>query len=102
MSSSKPEKINDPQSLLQDIRIKIANRLVVAPLSINSLRNKLQQLSAMVSENIDIYISETKLDETLPTTQFSLQGFCNPYRFDGNRNGGGIILFVREDNPHDL
>ena len=32
-----------------------------------------------------------------PIAQFYLQGFCNPYRFDRNRNGGGIMLYIRED-----
>ena len=35
-------------------------------------------------------ISETKLDETFPAAQLSLQVFCDPYRFDRNRNGGDI------------
>ena len=47
-------------------------------------------------------ISETKLDETFPTAQFSLQGFCDPYRFNRNRNGGGIMLYIREDIPSRL
>ena len=33
----------------------------------------------------------------LRVAQFSLQGFCDPYRFDRNRNGGGIMLYIRED-----
>ena len=47
-------------------------------------------------------ISETKLDETFPAAQFSLQGFCDPYRIDRNRNGGGIMLYIREDIPSPL
>ena len=47
-------------------------------------------------------ISETKLDETSPTVKFSLQGYCKPYQFDCNRNGGVIVLYVREDYPHDI
>ena len=49
----------------------------------------------MVSMIYDIYdIYETKLDETFPAAQFSLQGFCDPYRFDRNRNGGGTMLHI--------
>ena len=49
----------------------------------------------MINGNIDIFmISETKLDETFLAAQFSLQDFCNPYRFDRNRNGGGIVLYI--------
>ena len=47
-------------------------------------------------------ISETKLDETFPAAQFYLQGFCDPYRFDHNCNGGGIMLYIREDIPSRL
>ena len=44
-------------------------------------------------------ISETKLGETFPAAQFLLQGLCTPYRFDRNLNGGGIMLYIREDIP---
>ena len=38
----------------------------------------------------------------LRAAQFSLQGFCDPYRFDRNRNGGGIMLYIREYIPSRL
>ena len=44
-------------------------------------------------------ISESLLNETFPAAQFSLQGFCHPYRFDRNRNDNGIMLYIREDIP---
>ena len=47
-------------------------------------------------------ISETKLDGTFSTVQFSLQGFCNSCRFYRHRIDGGIILQVREDIPSRL
>ena len=46
-------------------------------------------------------ISERKLDETFPAAQFSLQDFCDSYRFDINRNGG-IMLYIREVIPSRL
>ena len=42
-------------------------------------------------------ISETKLDPSFPTGQFHIRGFSEPYRFDRNGNGGGILLYIRED-----
>ena len=109
VSSSSPPtysnntEIKDPQSFLKDIRINNINRLIIGQLNINSLRNKFEQLSTMINGNIDIFmISETKLDETFPAAQFYLQGFCDPYRFDRNRNGGGIMLYIREDIPSRL
>ena len=54
----------------------------------------------MINCTIDIFmIPETKRDETFPAVQFYLQGFCNPYRFDRDRNNGGITLYIREDIP---
>ena len=46
--------------------------------------------------NVDVLgISETKLDDSFPAGQFKIPGFASPFRLD--RNGGGIIVFVRED-----
>ena len=42
-------------------------------------------------------ISETKLDPYFPTGQFRIHGFSEPYRFDRNGNGGGILLYIREN-----
>ena len=97
ISSNNGEE-KDPQSFLKDLRINNINRLIIGKLNINSLRNKLEQLSTMISGNTDILmISETKLDETFPVAQFLLQGFCMPSRFDCNRNVGGIMLYIREE-----
>ena len=44
-------------------------------------------------------ISEAKLDESFPESQFLMDGFTPPYRKDRNTNGGGTALYVREDLP---
>ena len=33
------------------------------------------------------------------STFFTIQGYSKPYRFDRNRNGGGVFIYVREDIP---
>ena len=43
--------------------------------------------------------TETKLDDSYPTTQLLINGFSKPFRLDRNRNGGGILVHVREDIP---
>ena len=43
--------------------------------------------------------SEKKLDETFPGGQFLMDGFTPPYRMDINKNGGGIVFYLREDIP---
>ena len=47
-------------------------------------------------------VSETKLDDSFPKGQFLIEGFHSPLRFDRNRNGGVIMLCVREDIPAKL
>ena len=42
---------------------------------------------------------ETKLDDTFPDSQFFIEGYSTPFRLDRNRNGGGVIIYVREDIP---
>ena len=41
---------------------------------------------------------ESKLDGTLPSSQFQTYGFRNPYQLDRNNRGGVILLFVRENS----
>ena len=83
---------------LTDIRISNMNKLIFGYLYINSLKNKFDLLSEQVKGSIDILmVSETKLDDSFPKGQFLIEGFHSPFRFDSNRNGGGIMLYVRED-----
>ena len=49
---------------------------------------------------IDILIlTETKLDETFLTSQFLMDGFSKPYRFDGNKYGGRVMIYIRDTIP---
>ena len=46
----------------------------------------------LVTYDIDILmISETKIDESFPLSQFMIDGFSMPYRCDRNSHGGGIL-----------
>ena len=45
-------------------------------------------------------IPETKLDSTFPTSQFMVYGYSEPYRFDKNRNGGGVVIYIRKNIPN--
>ena len=47
-------------------------------------------------------ISETKIHENFPLDQFKINRFNTPFMLDQNSNGGGIMLFVREDIPAKL
>ena len=49
-----------------------------------------------------LIISETTLDPSFPTGQFHIHGFSEPDRFHRNVNGGGILMYIREDIPSKL
>ena len=91
---------SDFDTSLREIRIKNLNRVIIATLNINSIRNKFDQLKLSIIGNIDILvITETKLDDTFLTANFMIDGFSKPYRRDRTANGGGVLIYVRDDIP---
>ena len=88
------------RDVLREIRIKNVNRVVIGSLNINSLPSKLEMLKQVIGKNLDILtIQETKLDSSFPTKQLTIEGYSEPYRLDRNRDGGGVLIYVREDIP---
>ena len=96
-----PLEINDsddPKSLLQKLRVKHRDRPIIAHLNINFLNPKFEPLQDIIKENVDIMlISETKLDDTFPAGTFFIEGYKEPIRLDRNRNGGGLLFYIRDD-----
>ena len=64
-----------------------------------SLRNKFCELHSMlVGGYVDIFgITETKLNESFPHSQFTVDGF-SMYRVDRDENDGGIACYVNSKN----
>ena len=88
---------DDSFKSLKEVRLKNPNRIVLAHLNINSLRNN---FDALVSGNVDVLVlSETKIDESFPEGQFKIPGFCTPFRLDRDSFGGGILVYVQENIP---
>ena len=58
----------------------------------------------MLSDQIRdvLLVSQTKIDDSFPVGNFLIDGFSTPYRLDRNSNGGGLMLFVREDISSNL
>ena len=42
-------------------------------------------------------VSETKIDNSFPISQFTMKGYSIPFRLDRTSHAGEILLFVRED-----
>ena len=71
-----------------------------SPSTINSISAKFDKFQLMVSGYFDVIIlAEAKLDDSFPKAQFCIDGFSIPYRLDRNENGGGLVIYVRDDIP---
>ena len=67
------------------------------------MRNNFDSLQHAINKNIGVLlISETKIDSSFPSLQFHLEGHDTLSRLDRNTNGGGILLYIREDIPSTL
>ncbi len=51
----------------------------------------------IVSSSYDcIVISETKLDDSFSTEQFSIPGYKTPYHADRDAHGGGLLVYIKQ------
>ena len=67
---------------------------------INSYRHKVVDMRDNLKETpVDILgIAETKLDDSFPNAQFSIDGY-RTFRKDRNQHGSGLFVYVRSDIP---
>jgi len=75
-------------------------KLSVAHLNINSLRNKIHDIQHILSNN-QVHVlglSETHLDSTVKDSRVSIEGY-RLYRKDRDRHGGGVALYVQQNIP---
>ena len=88
---------------LVKIRKDHSNKIIMAHININSLRNKFYVLTNSVTEYKNILmISETNLDDICSHALYHLKDFSNPYMLDGNSHGGRILVQVRDKIPSNL
>ena len=67
-------------------------------LNINSINSKFDHMKFLLQEKVYILVlTETKLDNYFPTNQFVIEGYSKPFRLDRNRNGGGLLVYIREE-----
>ena len=88
---------------LRTLRVKNVNMLIIRNTNINTISNKLYQLKLFFQGKVDMLIvTETELDSAFPTSQFMIDGYSEPYPFDRNRNGSGVLIYIREEIPSKL
>ena len=79
------------------------NLLNVAHYNINSItcRTKLEQIGSLGRQlNLSVIaISETKLDDNIQDSVFSIPGYNMEYKHR-TRRGGGVALYIRDDIPY--
>ena len=87
---------------LHEQRLNHPKNVVIGLLNINSIRNKFSVFKDLVLKETDIcLLSETKIDDSFPNSQFFTEGY-RMLQKDRNKNGGGLILCVNEDIPGKL
>ena len=76
------------------------NRLIFSTLNVNSVPNKLDDIRITIADFVDILvITESKLDQSFPDSQFFINRISKPFRKDRNRHGGGLLMYIKEDIP---
>ena len=97
-SEKTTENSDDIIDGLKTSRLKYPQNPTIAQININSIGNKFEILVSLVTSDIDILtISERKIDESFPLSQFMIDGFSMPYRRDRNAHGCGILVYCRNN-----
>ena len=67
------------------------------------MRNKIDDIKQVLTKvDLEILvITETKLDESFPNSQFAVDGYYSPgqFRRDRNEYRDGLVLFVKQGIP---
>ena len=93
----------NPLSVVNNLRLKNVNKAIIGQININSISSSFNELKELVLKYVDVLVvCETKLVGTFTSSQFHMDAFSLPYRLDRNRNGGGVMIFIREDLPSKL
>ena len=97
------DKDMDPSILLNRLRCKNIDGLLIGHLNVNSIRNKFHNLSDLIKGKIDLLlVSETKINASFPSNQFKIPGYQLPYRRDRTihgENGGGMLFYISDNIP---
>ena len=84
-------------SEIKRFRPKHPKNIIVAYLSMTSIRNKFENFSSILSDKVNcLAIAETEIDSSFPTNQLKTNRFKIPYRLGVSRKSGRILVHVNE------
>ena len=88
---------------IRRFKLDHSKNMIISHYNINSIRNKFVEISPLLADlDIDILvIAETKIDQSFPSAQFSVQNY-KLYRQDRDDRGGGIMVYINDSVPHRL
>ena len=79
--------------------MKKPKNVFLGDLNIHSIKNKFESVWEFIKDTFDIFLlSESKRDSSFPDNQFSILGY-RIVRKDRDKNGGGLLLYIRQDIP---
>ena len=90
----------DVSQVIRQIRVKNVNRVIIGHLNVNFMAPKLDAIRTIIPGNVDIMVfSETKLDDSYPTTQLLIEGFGKPFRLERNARGWWSSYLCQVGHP---
>ena len=79
--------------IMNKLRIKYPRNIIIGYININSIKNKFNNFTEVISNKVDIIVTaETNLDSSFPKCQFMVNGFNQPIRLDISSVGGGLQI----------
>ena len=76
-------QLGSVKSVLKRFRSNQPQQIIIGHLNINSISNKFDTMKQMLMHDLDIFmVTETRLDDSFPVSQFNVEGFGSPFRLD--------------------
>ena len=87
----------NPGPLSNNSRCELRN-ISIVNMNVNSLRNKTELISTELGDHDIICITESRLNNTVSSSDITIDNFINPEAFRKVRltdSGGGILIYIR-------
>ena len=99
-TASRNTSLTDPTNISNN-QTQDLSAIKIAHTNINGIRNKVDHVSAELSDYDIICVSETKLNPTITNDKIEINGFKPPLRKDrALNNGGGLAIYSKTTYTH--